>query len=226
MNDIILYEDSDILICQKPAGLSVQSARLGQMDLESMLKNHLAERNPGRMPFVGVVHRLDQPVEGLLVFGKNSRATAALNRQLQDGSLQKRYLAVLCGEPDPRQGCLTDYLKKDGRSHTSAVVPEHISGGKKAVLQYCLLEEYEGLSLVEIELRTGRHHQIRVQMAHRGWPLAGDRKYGNGEKTNTVALCAYKLSLRHPISEKRMEFQVSPGGEIFQRFSKILSSYE
>lgn len=216
----IIYEDRSILVCRKEAGLPVQSARMGTMDLESILKNHIAAENPGQMPYLGVVHRLDQPVEGILVFGKTSRDTAELNKQMAKGIMEKRYLAVTCGIPEQREGTFTDYLKKDGRQNTSCVVGKEIPGAKKAVLDYKVLEEADGFALVEILLHTGRHHQIRVQFAHHKIPLLGDRKYGGADQqTSTVALCAYSLKFNHPKNKKKMDFITTPKHEAFQRFS-------
>ncbi len=219
LQGMIQYEDRELLVCYKPAGLPVQSARMGQMDMESLLKNHIAAAMPGKMPYVGIVHRLDQPVEGLLVFGKNKKSTASLNQQLGKGTLSKKYLAVVWGCSKQTEGKLVDYLKKDGRSNTSSVVSEHTQGAKRSALNYRILETSEDLSLAEIDLETGRHHQIRVQMSHANIPLAGDHKYGRKDGVKHVALCAYKLSFCHPVSGKKLKFEILPKGAIFQKFS-------
>ncbi len=219
IQEMIQYEDKDVLVFCKPAGLPVQSARMGQMDLESLLKNYLAEVVPGQMPYVGIVHRLDQPVEGLLVFGKNKKSTVSLNQQLGKGEVEKKYLAVVHGNPEPKEGKLVDYLKRDGKTNTSSVVSEHIRDAKRSVLNYRTLEILEDMALVEINLETGRHHQIRVQMAHGNTPLVGDHKYGRADGVKNVALCAYKLSYCHPDSGKKMKFEILPKGEIFRKFS-------
>lgn len=213
----IQYEDKDIFVCYKPAGLAVQSARMGQMDLESLLKNYEASKNPGQMPFVGVVHRLDQPVEGLLVFGKNKKATAKLNQNLAKEGLGKKYLAVVHGIVTGK-GRLEDYLKKDARQNASFVVEKGTTQSKKAVLSYEALRTKDLMTLVEIEIDTGRHHQIRVQMSHAGMPLAGDRKYGKEDGVEHVALCAHKIAFPHPVTGKKMEFEIRPKGTVFQPF--------
>ena len=157
----ILYEDKQIVVCRKHAGMAVQSARIGQMDMESALKNYL------KGGFVGIVQRLDQPVEGILVFGKSSKATANLNRQQQDGRMKKKYLAVFTGKVKEGNK-LEDVLIKDSKTNTSRVVPEGTPQGKKAVLYYKILKVTETAGLAEVTLQTGRHHQIRVQMSQIG----------------------------------------------------------
>ncbi len=220
IKDYIIYEDKDILVCHKPAGIAVQNARVGSMDLESLLKNYIARKVPGKMPYLGIIHRLDQPVEGLLVFALNPKAAAELNRQMTSGKIKKVYLAVTEGEVKEEKATLENWLKKESRTNSSAVVAAGTSGAKKAVLSYKLLEsrEVQGKkrSLLEICLETGRHHQIRVQMAHAGMPLVGDRKYNpqQGEQ-ESLALCSAKLGFQHPVIKKKLEFQVRPSGDAF-----------
>ncbi|MDO5134960.1 MAG: RluA family pseudouridine synthase [Eubacteriales bacterium] len=214
----ILYEDPQLLVCYKPAGLAVQTRGMGTMDLESGLKNYLARKEPGKMPYLAVIHRLDQPVEGVLVFAKTPRSAADLNRQMTQGAMTKEYLAVVCGVPREKSGILEDFLKKDGRNNRSSVVKEGTPGAKRARLTYELLERAKGgRSLLRIRLDTGRHHQIRVQMANSGMALAGDKKYGSGEGAS-LGLCAVGLSFCHPVSRERMEFHTRPRGEHFRAF--------
>ena len=219
VRDYIIYEDKEILVCHKPAGIAVQSAGVGNMDLESLLKNYIARKQPGKMPYLGVIHRLDQPVEGILLVGKNEKAAAELSRQVSDHiHMEKWYLAM-----PGKEGELEDWLKKDGRTNTSRAVKEGIEGAKKAMLYWKLLETKETVdemrSLLEIRLETGRHHQIRVQMANAGMPLVGDRKY-NPEKTGQepLCLCSAALEIRHPLTGKKMQFRVRPAGEGFKAF--------
>lgn len=220
----ILFEDKEILVCHKPAGLAVQNARMGTMDMESALKNYLASKTLGQIPWLGVIHRLDQPVEGVIVFAKNQKAAAALNKQMTEGSIQKEYLAATDRCPADRQGTLTDYLRKDSRNNISEVVSEKTRGAKKAVLSYKTEAEIEdgrtasGIRyILRISLKTGRHHQIRVQMSHGGMPLLGDRKYYPQDKSGySLGLCSCKLSFRHPGNGKKMDFQVEPKGEAFK----------
>ena len=161
--DDIIYEDEQILVCRKHSGMAVQSARVGQMDLESELRNY---RNGN---YIGIVQRLDQPVEGVLVFGKTPQATAWLNKQHQNGMMKKEYLAVFTGTPvKEKQGIWEDYLIKDGKTNTSRVTGKKDRMAKKAVLSYRIMDWRDDRGLAEIRLGTGRHHQIRVQMAHHG----------------------------------------------------------
>lgn len=213
----ILYEDEQLLVCRKHAGMAVQSARIGQMDMESAIRNYL------RGGFVGIVQRLDQPVEGILVFGKNSRATAQLNRQHQSGGMKKKYLAVFTGKAKADEGRLEDFLVKDGKTNTSRVVPAGAAQGKKAVLSYKVLKTAESAGLAEVTLHTGRHHQIRVQMAHHGMPLWADGKYNHHiseeEQGQNIGLCAYQLEFVHPKTGKKLQFQIEPEGMIFKKLS-------
>lgn len=213
----IIYEDTDILVCRKCAGVAVQTRRIGEQDMESLLRNYRAGR--GEPPYIGVVHRLDQPVEGILVFAKNPGAAAALSRQLQNEGFSKHYRGVVRGVPPREEGSLEDFLRRDGRTNTSWVVPAGSNGAKRAVLDYKVLEKKEDTSLLEIRLHTGRHHQIRVQLAHAGCPLVGDRKYGAAEPASvSLALCACRLSFRHPVSGEILTYQAEPEGEAFRSY--------
>ena len=140
IKDRILYEDKDILVCHKPAGLAVQNARIGAMDLESMLKNYISTKNPGKMPYLAVVHRLDQPVEGILVFALNQKAAASLSSQMAGKDASKKYLAVTDRIPENTEGILEDYLKKEPKGNVSSVVSKGTKGAKKARLAYKVLE--------------------------------------------------------------------------------------
>ncbi|MBQ7372186.1 MAG: RluA family pseudouridine synthase [Blautia sp.] len=222
----ILYEDSDILVCRKPTGLAVQNARMGTMDLESGLKNHLALKQPDQIPYLAVIHRLDQPVEGILVFAKTPAAAKELNRQMTAGEMEKYYLAVTDRKPALPEGILEDELRKDGKTNTSQVVSKGTAGAKHARLSYRLWAELSDTRtrsgkryLLEIHLDTGRHHQIRVQMSHAGMPLLGDRKYYPEDRSGLpLGLCAYRLDFFHPVSKKLMRFRGFPSGAGFQGF--------
>lgn len=229
IEDCILYEDQEILVCHKPAGLAVQNARIGAMDMESALKNYLAlQQSAGRIPYLGIVHRLDQPVEGVLVFAKTPQAAEKLSRQTADHTMEKIYLAVTYHKPGKEEGTLEDFLKKDGKTNTSSVTAPGVPGSKKSRLFYKLeeavYEEKEGKEkyLLRIRLETGRHHQIRVQTAHAGFPLAGDLKYGTPGKTRvSLGLCAETLTFWHPSAKKKMNFRIKPEGEAFAGFASI-----
>lgn len=226
----ILYEDNHILVCHKPAGIATQTARIGQADMVSEMENYLAW-NTARCeskgkPHIYVVHRLDQPVEGILVFAKQQAAAAALSAQAAGDEMEKEYLALVCDLREGRQmrsGILTDYLLKDGKTNLSRVVPSEVKGAKEARLSYEILRE-EWPAVAKVRLYTGRHHQIRVQMANAGLPLLGDRKYAPKEAIalserlgiRDVALCAYRLSFLHPQTKERMQFERKPEGAAFR----------
>lgn len=215
----IVYEDLDILVVNKPSGLATQTGRLGERDLVSELKRYLYGQQSKRSePYIGLVHRLDQPVEGLLVIAKNPKAAKEMNRQLLDGTLNKDYCALVHGSPE-NEGKLIHWLRQDKKNNRSDVVEKDAIDAKKAELSFKIVEKREDCSLVQIKLVTGRHHQIRVQFAGIGHPLLGDSKYGSLESQkvstklniNTVALCANKLMFIHPTNKKNLEFQIIPG---------------
>lgn len=218
----ILFEDDSLIVCVKEAGVPVQSSRIGVKDLASILKNYRKETEglEGE-PYLGLIHRLDQPVQGVMAFAKTREAAAGLSAQVREGAMEKEYLAVIqSGSPGPG-GTLVDYLQKDGRTNTSRVVSGKAPGAKQARLEYRILSQKEGFALAAIRLYTGRHHQIRVQMAHGGMPLAGDRKYGpespDGSRAG-LALCAHRLTLRHPGTKEKMVFETNPIGGFFEIF--------
>lgn len=222
MNLDILYEDQDIIVCLKPAGIPTQSSHIGTPDMVSILKNHIYKNETKKQaPYIAVIHRLDQPVEGLLVFAKTPAAAKNLNKQLTDQGFGKHYRALLIGTPKDSEGFLTDYLQKDGRTNTSTICSQSTQGAKKAVLHYKIIKNAPPYSLAEITLETGRHHQIRVQMANLGCPIAGDRKYGNNSQQSsvpnseasaaigsTLQLYACRLTFKHPRTQKALTFQI------------------
>lgn len=247
MRTKIIFEDRDILVIQKPAGLATQTTRVDQQDVVSELKNYLAGSS-----YLGIVHRLDQPVEGLLVFGKNKAAAASLTTQLEhkdkDGTLNKRYYCVICGKATHKDGQLVDYLYKDAANRAvvlSAGAAHKESRAKQASLHYQILQEIEVptedcgcgttadrhspicLSLADIRIDTGRFHQIRAQMAHVGMCLLGDGKYGDDSSHSIseqlgirgAALCAYSLEFVHPVTKETLHFEIKPQGKAFSYFS-------
>lgn len=249
MQTEILFEDKDILVCYKPAGIATQTGGFAAMDVVSELKNYLSAKGQAD-PFVGVIQRLDQPVEGVLVFGTNKKATAALNKQLTHNEIKKEYLAAVFVKTEDKptdsfwkekdeyplhsKTVLTDYLVKDARTNTSYVVenPTSSANAKKAELTYTILqkEKVEGgmILYVRIFLHTGRHHQIRVQFAHADMPLLGDRKYGteasqklsDALSVRDVALCAQTLRFKHPVTGKKQEFSVKPHKPVLQKITE------
>lgn len=263
----ILYVDKDIIVVQKPAGLESQVSRGFAPDMVSEIRRYL--HNPqdihsrpqrastAQPPYVGVIHRLDKPVEGIMVYGLNQKSTASLSASLQAGKMEKSYLAVVCGKPVDKQGTYVDYLRHCKENNTSKIVDKSDENGKKAVLNYRVLEvinnpgkQDQMLSLIDIELLTGRHHQIRVQFAGHATPLYGDGRYGGGLSTKStagtvdkarkktgfgdgrqpLALCARRLAFPHPSDGKRMEFAMVPSSGAFawfpDRASKLISAQE
>ena len=232
---MILFEDKDIIVYHKPAGIPVQSAAIGQVDLVSKLNNYLGK------DMIHVVHRLDQPVEGIIVLAKTKQAAAELGKQVTDGRMKKMYRAVCCyqmsgdeKEVDGKCHQLIDYLVKDGRKNVSTVTGKDRRDAKKAELSFRVLakkrmtEDHGELLLTEIELKTGRHHQIRVQMSHAGFPLYGDRKYNEkwerfltNEEQLQLALCAVSLTFFHPRTKKTMDFAICQENKIFAIFENL-----
>lgn len=211
MTPDILYEDDDIIICIKPAGTATQSSSIGTPDMESILKNHIIKNTSKKQPpYLAVLHRLDQPVEGILVFAKTPFAAKNLNKQLTGNGFGKHYRALLTGIPDVSEGTLTDYIVKDGKTNSAKICGQGTPQAKKAVLRYKIMESKPPYSLAEITLETGRFHQIRVQMSHMGCPIAGDRKYGNAAENefHTLQLFACRLTFKHPRTGQSMDFSL------------------
>lgn len=262
----ILYEDTHILVCVKPHGTAVQSRQTGVPDMVSLLKNHIAQSNlanasghipghtPGKNkpskpsgisgkgePYLAVIHRLDQPVKGILVFAKTPFAARELNRQLQNHGFGKYYRALVDGQPPCESDTLKDYMVKDARTNTSRICTPDTPGAKLARLHYTVIRDtaktpttlqdilhqkqnhqnhieqsatLSKFSELDIQLDTGRHHQIRVQLAHMGCPIVGDTKYNphcqDSHEWQEIELCAYKLDFQHPKTHKEMHFEL-PG---------------
>ncbi|HJC47099.1 MAG TPA: RluA family pseudouridine synthase [Candidatus Lachnoclostridium pullistercoris] len=240
----ILFEDQSIIVAEKPVGLESQSTRKLEPDMVSEIKKHihkLSTNQSGKReePYVGVIHRLDKPVGGVMVYAKTRQAAASLSRQVQNGEMEKYYMAIVCGKLVDNVGNFVDFLLKDGKTNTSRVVDKGTEGARRAELEYRAAGrgslDGEPVSLAEIHLLTGRHHQIRVQFASRGFPLWGDEKYGNGKKRETeqaeggylkrrsvrrdpLALWAFRLEFTHPVTGKRMKFEKKPESGAFARF--------
>ncbi len=223
----ILYEDQDVIVTVKPPGIDSQARHSFEPDMVSEIRKHLSKLSTeastsGKMPYVGVVHRLDKPVGGVMVYAKTQKAAAELSKQIAEGRLKKTYLAAVCGKLVDKEGNYVDYLRKDERQNFSQIVDKSVDGCRRASLFYRLLGsrtvENQIVSLVEIHLETGRHHQIRVQFAGHGTPLWGDGKYGEKIPGRQIALWSWKLSFRHPVSKKTMEFAAEPRSGILRQF--------
>ena len=196
--------------------MATQTKRLGQQDMESILKNYRAKK--GEPPYIGIVHRLDQPVEGLMVFAKNQQAASHLSKQVQNRVIGKHYYAISINVPKEKEMVLEDYLLTDKKTNFTQVVEAGVGGAKQAKLEYKVLETKENKTLFDIKLHTGRQHQIRVQMANIGCPLVGDAKYGEARAEEQLALCSYKLEFEHPTKKIPMQFEIQPINRLFEDF--------
>lgn len=214
----IIHEEKDYMVVHKEAFLATQTARLGEMDLYSKVKNYLSEKYHEKEPYLAVINRLDQPVEGLVLFARNNTAASSLSSQLQSGKIEKHYLAVVYGMLPDSQKELTDYIRKNTKTNLSQIASIAMKDAKKAVLKYTKLKQSQEETLLTIQLYTGRHHQIRVQLSHLGYPLVGDLKYGSPESITyskkqgikTIALCAYQLAFLHLVTGQRIEYEIKP----------------
>lgn len=203
----VLCEDGPVLAVNKPAGLLTQGVPQGLPTLESQVRDYIKQKysKPGNV-YLGIPHRLDRPTSGVIVFARNSKAAARLSEQFHDRRVRKEYLAIVEGTPDPREDELTDWLLKDAaRAHVECVPPE-TSGAKKASLHYETIATAGGRTLLRVLPHTGRMHQIRVQLASRGWPVFGDSEYGAtscfesaAKPGNVIALHAQRLTIFHPV---------------------------
>jgi len=215
VENLILFEDNHLLVVNKPNNVPVQEDESGDNDFLNILKKYLKEKynKPGNV-FLGLVHRLDRPTSGVMVFAKTSKAAARLFESIQAGEFEKNYLAVVVGCPKDEKGTLVHYLKKNTITNTVNVVPSGTIDAKRAELNYKVLESGEKISLVEIELLTGRGHQIRVQFSNFGFPVFGDARYGSDiAKGHNLALHSAKLKFLHPISKDAMTFVCHPDVE-------------
>lgn len=209
----IIYEDNHLLVVEKPVNVLSQKCSDDELDMLTLLKIDLKERyqKPGDV-FLGLVHRLDCPVGGVMVFAKTSKAASRLSEQVRNRAFKKTYFAVVHGEMSAPVGTLKHTLLKNASENKVYVVEEDTPGAKQAVLDYHVIERLEDLSLVKINLQTGRPHQIRVQFATMGHPLFGDQKYGlqYNKALAQLALWSHKISLIHPTSKETMIFHSTP----------------
>lgn len=200
----IIYEDNHLLVVEKPVNIPVQADSSNDKDLLTLLKEYIKEEynKPGNV-YLGLVHRLDRPVGGVMVFAKTSKAASRLTKQVKDKTMKKTYLAVVEGKPK-KEGTLIDKLEKDSKTNITKVSPH----GKEAILNYKVINTKDNLSLVEIDLITGRPHQIRVQFSSRNYPLYADQKYNKNPKKDQIALFAKKLELIHPTTKEKLTFEL------------------
>ena len=222
----ILFEDNHLLVVEKPENLPVQADASGDADLLSLCKAYIKERyhKPGEA-YLGLVHRLDRPVGGVMVFARTSKAAGRLTSQFKDRTAHKRYVAIVEGNA-PAGGECVDWLIKDERTNTTRVVPAGTDGAKKAILRYRTLARENGTSLVDVELLTGRPHQIRVQLSSRGLPILGDMRYNPKAKPGTqIRLWAYTLTVKHPTQNEPMTFWSIPAWREYPAALKLLPAY-
>jgi len=205
----ILFEDNHLLAIQKPAGVLSQEDYSGDPDVLTLCKAYLKKEynKPGNV-YLGLVHRLDRPVAGVMLLAKTSKAASRISEQIRKRTIKKRYLVVVEGRPDDN-GMLMHYLLKNSETNRVAVAGAGNSNAQKAELTYQNIDQKNGLSLLSINLITGRPHQIRVQLAHEGFPVSGDRKYGSVSHSE-IALFASELEVAHPTLKKTMNFSAKP----------------
>ena len=209
----ILYEDNHIIVVVKPPNIPSQGDKTEDEDMLTIIKGYIKEKynKPGNV-YLGLIHRLDRPVGGVMVFAKTSKAAARLSEQVRNKVFKKEYLAIVDGKVQKQKGTLEDYLLKNEKTNTSKVVKEETKNSKYAKLDYEVLKYNEeiNLSLLKILLHTGRHHQIRVQLANFGHSICGDQKYGTRGRGKQISLWAYKLTIEHPITKEKMSFKGLP----------------
>lgn len=218
----IIYEDNHVLVAVKPPNMLSQEDATGDMDILTWLKEDIKVRynKPGKV-YLGLVHRLDRPVGGLMVFARTSKAASRLSQQMQQHLMGREYLCVVTGEVKD-SFTLTDYLVKDPKTNHVTVCDSDRKGAQQAILHGECIERRQGTALCAIRLETGRNHQIRVQMSHSGAPLWGDNRYGSGIPGQQIALWGYKLAFEHPTTHEVMTFYDVPYGSVWSVYEDLL----
>ena len=209
----VIYEDNHIIVVEKPPNVPSQADKTTDEDMLTIIKKYIKEKynKPGNV-YLGLVHRLDRPVGGVMVFAKTSKAASRLSEQVRNKTFKKEYLAIVDGKLDVKSGTLEDYLVKNERNNLSKVTNKETKNAKYAKLDYEVLKYSKeiNLSVLRILLHTGRHHQIRVQLANMGHSICGDQKYGTRGRGKQISLWAYKLTIEHPITKESMTFTDIP----------------
>jgi len=209
----VLYEDNHIIVVVKPVNIPSQGDKTGDEDMLTIIKRYLKEKynKPGDV-YLGLVHRLDRPTGGVMVFARTSKAASRLSEQVRNKEFHKKYLCIVDGKMEDSKGSFRDFLLKNEKTNTSKVVKEGTKNSKEAILDYEVVKYNEkiNMSVVKVNLHTGRHHQIRVQFASRNHSLSGDQKYGTRGRGKGLALWAYSLSIIHPVKKERMVFEEYP----------------
>lgn len=222
----VIWEDNHIIVVNKEAGQIVQGDKTGDKPLSDLVKEYLKEKynKPGNV-FCGVTHRLDRPTSGVLMFAKTSKALSRLNEMFRNDRVEKHYWAIVQQRPDKPEAVLTHYLIKNNRSNRSAAFDTEKPGRKKAVLHYRLIAESERYYLLSVDLKTGRHHQIRTQLAKIGSPLKGDLKYGakRSNPDGSIGLHARAISFIHPVSKENIEIIAPvPNEKLWRAFEELV----
>ena len=220
----VIYEDNHIIVVEKRPNIPSQGDKSGDIDMLTIVKDYIKNKynKPGNV-YLGLVHRLDRPVGGVMIFAKTSKAASRLSNEVREKIFEKKYLAVVRGKFEKRSGSLENYLYKDERNNISKVVNKEKKNAKLAKLDYEVLKynEVKNLSLVKVNLHTGRHHQIRVQFATRKYPICGDQRYGELDNTQ-IALWAYSIEFVHPVTKEILTFTKLPTNKpYFQLFKYI-----
>ena len=213
MNLKILYEDNHIIVVEKPVNIPSQGDKTGDEDMLTIIKKYLIEKynKPGDA-YLGLVHRLDRPTGGVMVFAKTSKAASRLSEQIRDKKFEKEYLCIVDGKMEKNNDVFEDYLVKNEKNNLSKVTDSKNKNAKQAKLEYEVVKYNEeiNLSVVKVKLYTGRHHQIRVQFSSRNHSLYGDQKYGTRGRGKQLCLWVYKLSFYHPTTKEKLEFEDYP----------------
>lgn len=221
-----VYEDNHLLVVVKPQGKLTQSDETGDLSLQDECKQYIKEKyqKPGEV-YLGLVHRLDRPVGGLVAFARTSKSASRLSEQLRVHHMEREYLAVVEGESLPAEGTLCDWLLQDEKTGLVRTVPAGTPGAKEARLRYRRLGARDGTALVHLRLETGRKHQIRVQLSHLGYPICFDMRYGHGERGRDIALFGAVLRLTHPTRKEAMTFTARPENPAFRPYEKEITAF-
>lgn len=209
----VIYEDNHIIVVEKMVNVPSQADKTEDIDMLTIIKEYLKEKynKPGNV-YLGLVHRLDRPVGGVMVFAKTSKAASRLSEQVRNKTFEKSYIVICNGKMEKEKDTLVDYLWKDEKKNTSYAVKESKKNAKQAILDYEVLkyDDEDNLSILKINLKTGRHHQIRVQLSSRMHAIYGDNKYHGRGKGTGICLWAYKLKFMHPTTKEQMTFKTFP----------------
>ncbi len=227
MNFEVLYEDNHILIANKPNNMLAQADNTGDLALEDLAKQYIKIKynKPGAV-FLNATHRIDRPVSGVVVFARTSKALTRLNEQFRSKEVKKTYWAIVKNRPKQDTATITDYIKRDAQKNKSFVCSKETKDAKEASLTYRLIASSENYHLLEIDLHTGRHHQIRCQLAHMGCPIKGDLKYGaeRSNKDGGISLHARSVEFLHPVTKETIKITApTPEDNLWKAFEEMLS---